>query len=152
MLRLRNPVDAAAGLLFVAMALAGLYLGQDLRPGTSMRMGPGYLPRLLCWILLGFGALLLLRAFLTDGGHLPRWHPRPLILVLLSVLVFGLAIGPLGLVATSILVTAVAALASPESRPSEVAVLCLGLAAFSVGLFIEGLGLPMPTWPQALVR
>jgi CHASE2 domain-containing sensor protein len=53
----------------------------------------------------------------------------------------------LGLVIALIVVVIVAALASRESRPLEVAALAGALAAFSVAVFVYGLRLPLPIWP-----
>jgi hypothetical protein len=44
-----------------------------------------------------------------------------------------------------------ASVATPESRPLEVAAVALGLASFSTALFVRALGLPMPAWPAFLV-
>ncbi len=43
---------------------------------------------------------------------------------------------------------AVAAVASTESKPLEVAGLIVLLIAFSVGVFAWLLGLPIPLWPE----
>src|SRR5437016_12563272 len=51
--------DVLSGLLFVAVALFGLWLSRDYPIGTALRMGTGYVPRLLCWILLGLGTVIL---------------------------------------------------------------------------------------------
>src|SRR3954464_6726876 len=61
--------DVLAGLLFVGVALLGLWLSRDYPIGTALRMGTGYVPRLLCWILLGLGTVVLvqgLRAAQTE--------------------------------------------------------------------------------------
>ena len=48
--------DVLAGLMFIAIAALGLWVSRDYPVGTALRMGTGYVPRLLCWILLGLGA------------------------------------------------------------------------------------------------
>ncbi len=53
--------DVLAGLLFIAVAAFGLWLSRDYPIGTALRMGTGYVPRLLCWILLGLGAVVFLQ-------------------------------------------------------------------------------------------
>ena len=55
--------DVLAGLLFVAVAVVGLYVSRDYPIGTAVRMGTGYVPRLLCWLLLGLGAWILVQGF-----------------------------------------------------------------------------------------
>ncbi len=142
------PTDLAGGLLFIAVAALGFWLLRDVRLGTSMRMGPGYLPTALCGILLVVGGAMVARSFLVADAPLERWSWRPLVFVLGSLLVFAYGIEHLGLVATIIAMAAVAALASAEARWLEVAIAALALAAFSAGLFVKALGLPISIWPR----
>ena len=60
--------------------------------GTAARMGPGYFPRALGWLLIILGAAQLVRGLRVPGEGIPRWFFKPLIIVLLSVVVFGLII------------------------------------------------------------
>ena len=53
--------DVLAGLLFSGVAVFGLWLSRDYPIGTALRMGTGYVPRLLCWVLFGLGAIVLLQ-------------------------------------------------------------------------------------------
>ena len=67
-------------------------------------------------------------------------HWRPILLILLSILMFALLIRTTGLLITSFAVSVVAALASFESRWKETMVLATVLAIFCVAVFIYGLG------------
>src|SRR5215831_16189751 len=58
--------DVLAGLMFVGVAAFGLWLSRDYPIGTALRMGTGYVPRLLCWILLGLGVVVLVQG-LREG-------------------------------------------------------------------------------------
>ena len=58
MLRFLRRKDVLAGLLFIAVAVIGLWASRDYPIGTATRMGTGYVPRLLCWILLGLGLVI----------------------------------------------------------------------------------------------
>ena len=71
----------------------------------------------------------------------------PLTIMTLGVCLFGVFIERLGLVISLIVVTMVTALASRESRPLEFTALALVLTAFSVGIFVYALRLPLPIWP-----
>jgi putative tricarboxylic transport membrane protein len=146
--RLRINQDVAAGLLFLAFGAIGLYVAQDYRMGTALRMGPGYMPRLLCWALIVFGAAIAVRGVVRAGEPLAAWHIRPLALVLAALIVFGLLIEDAGLLVTAIVAAYVGAIASREFRPGGtlVLVICLGVAV--VALFIHVLGLPMHAWPD----
>jgi putative tricarboxylic transport membrane protein len=137
-----------AGLFFLGLAALGLWLLRDVRLGTSMRMGPGYLPTALCWILAFVGLAMVGRSFVTAGPPLERWYPRPLLFVVGSLLLFSFSIDKLGLAATIVAMVVVAAFATPESRWKEVVIAAVALAAFSAGLFVKALGLPLAIWPQ----
>jgi putative tricarboxylic transport membrane protein len=145
---LRASTDFVAGLFFVALAGLGLWLLRDVRLGTTMRMGPGFLPTITCYFLLLLGLIMVGRSFFFAGEPLEGWYARPLAVVLGSILVFALGIGRFGLFATTVVVVGVAAFATPESRWKEVILAMIALAAFSTALFIWALGLPMPAWPQ----
>jgi hypothetical protein len=151
-IKLRSATDLAAALLFASFGLLGLWLAGDLRIGTAMRMGPGYMPRLLCWILLGFSALVAVRAFTIDGPVLEKWHVRPLLMILFSIWLFAVLIDRIGLVGTVLVAAVVSALATAESRRIEVAILAFALSVFSAVVFVRLLGLPMDLWPEFLVR
>jgi hypothetical protein len=151
MKRITAPTDFVAGLFFVATAALGLWLLRDVRLGTSMRMGPGYLPTLLCWLLVAVGLWMMGKSLFVNGPRLERWYLRPLAFVLGALVLFSLSIDKLGLVATIVAMVVVAALATPESRWKEVVISAVALAAFSASLFVKALGLPLPIWPPALV-
>ena len=145
--RLRAPTDFVAGLFFLGVAALGFWLLRDVRLGTSMRMGPGYLPTALCWILLLVGLSMMGRSFFMAGAPLERWYLRPLVFVIGSLLLFSFSIAKLGLVATIVAMVVVAAFATSESRWKEVVIAAVALAAFSAGLFVKALGLPLAIWP-----
>src|SRR5262245_48422898 len=123
----RLPInqDVAAGLLFLAIGAIALYVAQDYRMGTALRMGPGYMPRLLSWALIVFGAAITVRGVLRPAEKLTAWHIRPLILVLAGLIVFGLLIEDAGLLVTAIAASYVGAIASREFRPGDTLVLAI---------------------------
>ncbi len=140
--------DFAAGIMFAAWGAFGLYLGRNYPIGTSLRMGPGYLPWVLCWLLIGFGAVIALKGAVVPGQKLTRWYFRPLSLVLAGLMAFALLIENVGLPTAVIATTLVGALGGREFRLLEVVILAAGLALGSVAIFIWGLGLPMPILPR----
>ena len=161
--------DVLAGLLFVGVALFGLWLSRDYPIGTALRMGTGYVPRLLCWILLGLGTVVLvqgLRAALASEasgqrGHTRHepgsstrdaqgeaWGWRPVVFVTASLVIFGLSIERLGLVLSILLLVGVGAVAARGLRLLETAAAALVLIVLSWSIFILGLGLTIPVWPE----
>jgi hypothetical protein len=59
--RILAQKDVLAGLFLMGVAALGLWLSRDYQIGTALRMGTGYVPRLLCWVLLGLGLIVLLQ-------------------------------------------------------------------------------------------
>jgi len=147
---IRSPKDFYAGLLFMAIGLADLVIVRSYPLGTSSRMGPGYFPRILGILLLGLGTLLSLRGFRSGGEAMSRWHWRPLTIVLLSVLVWGLTAQGLGLVVASLALVFMSSVASDEFRWREAVLSGAIQAAAMAALFIYGLGVPLPVWPVFL--
>jgi putative tricarboxylic transport membrane protein len=144
--------DVLAGAMFMAVALLGLWVSREYPVGTALRMGTGYVPRLLCWLLLALGAVVLIGG-LRGGPAGPadtqaRFAWRPLLFVAGSLVLFGLALERLGLVVSILLLVVTGALASRMLRPVETLVAALVLIALSWGIFIFGLGLTIRTWPE----
>ena len=52
--------DLLSGLMFIAFGLGALYFGQKLALGTPVRMGPGYVPHMLSFIMLSLGSIIVL--------------------------------------------------------------------------------------------
>ena len=115
-----------------------------------MRMGPGYLPTALSYLLFLVGLWMIVGSLFARGAPLERWYVRPLIFVLGAVLLFALGIEKLGLFLAIVVLVIAAALATPESRWKEVLVAAVALGAFSTVLFIYLLGLPLSPWPSGM--
>ncbi len=145
-MRFNNLQDLLAGLLFVAFGAAALWFGQNYAIGSATRMGPGYLPNVLGWLLVGLGSFITLRAFVIGGVPIPRIHLRPQIMIIAALLAFALTVERLGLLAAAAAVVVLGSLASREARPLEIIVIAALTAAAAVGLFIYLLGQPMQPW------
>ena len=77
MIGIKAPRDIGAGLLFVAIGAAGLYFGRDLTYGSSARMGPGFFPIILSWLIIGLGVIVGARGFAVRGPRIEAvpWRP-----------------------------------------------------------------------------
>jgi hypothetical protein len=142
--------NVLAGLMFMSVALLGLFLSRNYPLGTILRMGTGYVPRLLCWVLLALGAAVtLVGALGADDRFSEDGSPwRSLLFVPLSLIVFALTAESLGLVIASAALVIVGALAGRHMRIVEVAVTAVVLSAVCVAIFIWGLALPIAIWPE----
>src|SRR5258705_4710052 len=91
-LRFHWNQDSVAGLMFIAWGAAGLWLGRDYPVGTSLRMGPGYMPAMLCWLMVILGAIIALKSAAIESEPLTKWAVRPLILIARGFLIFSFLI------------------------------------------------------------
>jgi hypothetical protein len=143
--------NVLAGLLFIAIAMLGFWEARDYAVGTALRMGTGYVPRLLCWMLTALGAVILLqgvREALARPGAAGPSGLRPLFFVTAGLVAFGLSIERLGLVLSIFLLIGIGAFATRMLRPLETFIAALALIALSWAIFIAGLGLTIPVWPE----
>src|SRR5262245_24061302 len=92
-----NAKDFLAGLLFVAFGLAFLVLAQRYPMGSARRMGPGYFPQVLALALIGIGSAAMLRSLARPPAAIGRVAGKALLMVSLSVLLFGLTVERWGL-------------------------------------------------------
>ena len=143
---LTKPRDVIGGALVVAIGLGFFMLGRELEMGTSFRMGPGYFPTILSFLMVGLGAVmagLALRKPPEEGtlGEVP-W--RGIVLVIGATAFFGFMLRSLGLAPAILIVVLATAWASHYASLRASVLLALGLAAFCSFLFIRALGLPLP--------
>ena len=149
-MRTTTTQDVATAVLFIGVGLAALWIGADFPMGTAQRPGTGVLPRILAWCLIGTGALLWLKALLSEGPKLTSWAWRPVIMITLATVAFALLIDRFGLVAAMLVSMTLAALGTPETRWREYTAFALVMVAIAVGMFIYGLRMPIPIWPKDL--
>lgn len=139
--------DIVAGALFVLIGLAGLIGGAEYRVGTALDMGPGYIPRLLCWLMITLGFLIGAKGFVSGNQPIPRIHLRPLGFVVGSLFVFAVLLKPAGLLLASAASVVVASLAAQDRQLIHAVFLAAGLAAAAALIFVVALRLPFPLVP-----
>ena len=143
--RITSPKDFWSGLVYIGFGAAALWIGADYRIGTAGRMGPGYFPRALALLLLAIGAISLVRSFVSQGEPISRVAVKPLVLLAVSTLLFGMLINTAGLVVALLALVLVSAAASREFRFDWRAMAGLvALITFCAVVFVKGLGVPMP--------
>lgn len=145
-MRFNKLQDLLAGLLFVAFGAAALYFGQPYAIGSATRMGPGYLPNVLGWMLVGTGGFIAVRALMVSGVPIPRIYLRPQFFIIAALVAFALLIERLGLLAAAAAVVLLGSLASRDFRPLEMIIVAALASIAAVVLFIYLLGQPMAPW------
>jgi hypothetical protein len=143
-----NFPDLAFGVLLIVVGAIAWMLIVDLPIGTATSMGPGFVPRGLAVMIATFGVVQCARALFATPVPFPATALRPVLLVGASVASFALLLRVAGLAATAVVVVIIAGYAASDVRLRENLVLAVGMAVFAVALFVFGLGLPIPVWPQ----
>lgn len=148
--KVKNEKDLWAGLMFMVFGLAFILVARNYAMGSSVRMGPAYFPTVLGGIQLLLGAIVFVRAFLSkvENGTINKLHLRPLFVILLAVVLFGVLLKPAGLVAAIFALIMVSAFGGNDFRFKEILILTVILVLGSVAVFYYGLGLPFNLWPE----
>ena len=141
-IRVRNPQDLLAGLFFLAIASGALWVAWDYPTGTAVRMSSGYFPR------AAIGLFVALRSLVVEGPALTAVRLRPVLLITAAVVAFAYSIQTLGLVVATALITLIGGFASPRVRILEMIAAAVVLGAMTTAVFIWGIGLPIPIWPE----
>jgi hypothetical protein len=143
--------DILAGALFVLIGAFALLVARGYPVGSAMRMGPGYFPLVLGWLLIGLGALIGLRAARLSDWAPVAWGWKPLAWIIASIVAFGFLMPRLGLVPALVAMFPLAAAAGREFRIVEVLALTAVMSAFAAAVFVHGLRLPYPLFTLPVV-
>src|SRR3954447_1149218 len=138
--------DIWAGALLAAFGVAALIFGADLAMGTARRMGPGYMPYGLAWLLILCGAAVALRGVVGAGAAVEPMRLRPFLGVLGGGPCLPLALDRGGTLLASAGAILGAAAADRTSRWGEVATLAVLSMALAAIVFVKLLGLNIPLW------
>lgn len=147
---IKGPKDFWTGIIYLIFGCTALLIGRDYGMGSAMRMGPGYFPVVLAGLLVLFGLIALVRAFIRPGEAIGGFALKPTVLVLGGTLLFGFLMQRAGLIVAILALVLLAASASEKFRFEWKATAGLiALVAFCALVFVKGLGVPMPlvgTW------
>jgi hypothetical protein len=137
-----DPVDTAAGALFVVLGAGFAWFGRGLEIGTAFRMGPGYFPLVLAGLLMLLGLIIIAGGVRGNPQEITGAAWRGMLFILPAPVFFGLTIQGLGFVPTVFLTTLIAAFASLRLRWPVALALAVGMTVFATVVFSYGLGLP----------
>lgn len=142
---IRNPKDFWTGLVYACVGIVAFLIAKNYAFGSAGRMGPGYFPTVVSLLLVAVGFVTFARAFRVSGERIGGLAWKPMVLILGSILSFGLLIERAGLVIAAVVLLLMSAAASREFRFEWTAALGLmALVAFCAVVFVTGLGVPMP--------
>lgn len=143
-MRVRVTTDFLTGLLFLAFGLFVIVYGSRYPLGTAARMGPGYYPLLASCGLVLVALILIVRSQVKGSGSaIGAINLRPLIMILLGALAFGLLIERTGFLIASVVLVIATRFAERDSRLVETTALAIFLTALTAGIFYYALGLPL---------
>ena len=140
--------DLAFGGFLILLAIVALVEIRNLSIGTAADMGPGYVPRALACVIMGFGLVVAGRGFFAERRLLPAVKARPILSVLISLAVFALLLPRGGQALATLATMACATLATPDYKWRESVLFAVIITVFTVLLFISALGLPLSIWPR----
>lgn len=76
--------DLLSGLMFIAFGIGALQFGQKLALGTPVRMGPGFVPHMLSFIMLSLGSIIVLATLFRQADRREKeryWIPVAILVV-----------------------------------------------------------------------
>ena len=149
-MKIKSQRDFFSGLMFLVVGVVFAVGATNYTMGTSAKPGAGYFPLLLAAIMAILGAIVLFKSLTieTEGGD-PigdiAW--KPLLVIVASIAVFGLALPRLGMFVTIPLLIVMVSFAGDEFSWKGVIASSIVLTIGSWIIFIWGLGLTIPLKP-----
>ena len=141
---LHNNKDFLAGLMFIGIGVAAFVAALDYPFGSTVRMGPGYFPRVLAGIIIFFGIITMLKGLRVQDAVKNVWGWRALAWITLSLVLFGWLMDRFGMIPALVAMFFCSAYAGHEFKWKEVTILTVIMTVFAIGVFVIGLGLPYP--------
>jgi hypothetical protein len=134
--------DFLSGVMFIAFGLLALYLGRNLQMGTTVRMGPGYVPHMLAYIMMSLGGIITVLALFSSTAEMteaPKW--KPITMVTVGIFCFAFLFERAGLIPALVVLVLIASLGGEEFEIKEVLGAMVVLSILSVLVFKVGLGM-----------
>jgi Tripartite tricarboxylate transporter TctB family len=151
---IKSQRDFWSGLMFLIVGVGFAIGATNYSMGSSARPGAGYFPLGLGVLTALLGAIILFESLTIeteDGEPIGHIAWRPLIVIVLTINVFGLLLPRLGMIVSIPILIVMTSLASDEFRWRGVLVSAAVLTAAAWLIFIAGLKLTIPLWPKFLV-
>jgi hypothetical protein len=142
----RDHQDLIGGLLLTAVGIFVIYYAQRYDFGTPARMGPGFFPTILGWLLAAVGLLVALPAWFRPGPKVVvQW--KNAFFVLGSLVLFALLLRTAGLIVATLVAAFTGSLADKDITWRGRAIVSVGVATITWLIFIVGPSIRVPVWP-----
>jgi predicted MFS family arabinose efflux permease len=141
---LRHNKDFWAGIMLIGIGAAAMFISRGYRFGSALRMGPGFFPTILGGILIAFGIAIVVTGLRSGQKIQEHLSLRALILLPLSLVLFGILMELAGFIPSMVALVFVSAASGKEFKIGEVLLLTVFMTAASAALFIWGLDMPYP--------
>lgn len=149
-MKIKSQKDFWSGLMFVVIGIGFAWGATNYSFGVSARPGPGYFPFGLGIILALIGGFILFESLVVetdDGEPIGAWAWKPMLLITVSVVIFGFILPRLGMILSLPILIVVASLAGDEYHWKDAIISIVVLTIGSWLIFIKGLALVIPLWP-----
>jgi hypothetical protein len=133
--------DFLAGVMFIAFGVIALYFGRNLATGTTVRMGPGYVPHMLSYIMLVLGFIIAVLALVYAGepAEAPQW--KPITMVTIGIVVFALLFETTGMFPALVALILISSWGGDEFKLWEVLANIVVLTILCILVFKVGLSM-----------
>ncbi|OGQ08573.1 MAG: hypothetical protein A2026_12105 [Deltaproteobacteria bacterium RBG_19FT_COMBO_46_12] len=151
-MQISNHKDFNAGLLFILLGISTTVLARSYPIGTAAKMGPGYFPFILGFMLTVLGFVISLKSLSKRRGVRKRAliRFRPVVFVLSSIVLFGLLLLPLGLLLSTLLLILISSMASDEFKMKVAILNAFVLLIVVLIIFVYFLQFQIPVLPAFL--
>ena len=149
-MKIKSQRDFWSALMFIVTGVAFAWGALNYSFGNSARPGPAYFPFGLGVLMAILGLMVLFKALTVetdDGEPIGAFAWKPLIIIVLSLLLFGFGLPRLGLVVTLPLLVFIDSTAGDEFHWKDALLNATILTALSYVVFVKGLSLTLPVWP-----
>jgi hypothetical protein len=141
---IRSRRDFYSALIYIFFGASAVLIAREYGMGTALKMGAAYFPTVLGYLLILLGAIALVRAFIITGAPIGAFAIKGLVLVVGSVVIFGLLVRGAGMAVALPLLVILSAAASSRFRWRPTLIMAAGLGVFCILVFLKGLGIPLP--------
>lgn len=138
---------ALSGGVLLAIGLLMLVIGWGYPAGTVTQMGPGFIPRVVAFVICGLAiAIIAVDVTTPDTPPAERMHWRGLIFVSAAIIVFAVLVDVVGLVPSMFLAVLISMFADDRAQPLTILVYACLTTLAGWGLFLVVLELPIPAF------